>query len=226
MLFFSKMSETENQQQTVQKRQVAYKIRIKDILNGSYVKEEGWQPNYIEVNGNKVSRVNLIGIVVLKSDQNNMVLDDGSGRVPLRVFENNGFFEKVDVGDIVLLIGRPREFGSEKYVMPEIIKKIEDSGWANVRKKELKLNDVVINEVEEKAEEVKGVVEEVEGADDPETNSDKIFNFIKESDKGEGVNTEDVLGNIKEEGAEGMINKLLERGEIFEVSPGKLKVLE
>ena len=31
-----------------QKRQIAYKVRINDLLGGKYVKEEGWNPNYIE----------------------------------------------------------------------------------------------------------------------------------------------------------------------------------
>ena len=50
-----------------QKRQVAEKIRIKDILGGRYIQEEGWTPNYVETdNGKKVSRVNIIGAVVEK----------------------------------------------------------------------------------------------------------------------------------------------------------------
>ena len=223
MFLFYKMPELEKQPI---KRQVAYKVRIKDILNSRYVKEDGWQPNYIEVNGNKVSRVNLIGTVVLKIDKDNALLDDGSGKISLRVFENNRFFEKIDIGDVILLIGRPREFGSEKYIMPEILKKVNDTMWINVRKTELALNNKnsVENPKEEKKEEVmkKVAVEEVED----ENTSEKIFNFIKKSDRGEGVDMAEILDNIDNRDAEKMINKLLENGEIFEITPGKFKVLE
>ncbi len=70
-----------------QKRQVAFKVRIKDIIDGKYIVEEGWQPNYIiTCSGEKISRVNIIGTIVLKSDEENLnyksvVLDDGTGKI-------------------------------------------------------------------------------------------------------------------------------------------------
>lgn len=212
----------ESEQRAVQKRQVAYKVRVKDILNGTYVKEEGWQPNYIEIGGNKVSRVNLIGAIVLKIDEGNAVLDDGSGKVPLRVFENNVFFNKIDVGDVVLVIGKPREFGSEKYLMPEILRKVEDTGWIDVRKNELKLNKTQdINPKKEDKKEVEEIVEDVK-----EYPYEKVFNLIKKLDKGEGADVEEVVNSSESNDAEKIVKRLLENGEVFEVKSGRLKVLE
>ena len=58
-----------------QKRQIAYKIRIKDLISGEYIKEEGWDPNYIKtLNGINVSRVNLIGTVVAKEREENIFI--------------------------------------------------------------------------------------------------------------------------------------------------------
>jgi len=216
------MAEVERQ---VQKRQIAYKVRIKDIIGGEYVKENGWQPNYVELNGNKISRVNLIGTVVLKIDGSNLVLDDGGGKIPLRVFENNSFFKKIDIGDVVLLIGRPREFDSEKYIMPEILRKIDNPTWIDVRKAELRLNNNLSTNSKVDGEEKvtkKEVIEEVKG-EDP---SERVFNLVKKLDKGEGVDIMDIIDGIKDENAEKIINKLLENGEIFEVKSGKVKVLE
>ena len=46
---------------TNQKRQIAYKASIKDITLGEYFVEEGWNPNYILTDsGRKLARVNLI----------------------------------------------------------------------------------------------------------------------------------------------------------------------
>lgn len=212
----------EPEQQAIQKRQVAYKVRVKDILDGVYVKEEGWQPNYVDMEGGKVSRVNLIGTIVLKIDASNIVLDDGSGKIPLRVFENNVFFEKIDVGDVVLVIGKPREFGSEKYIMPEILRKVEDTGWIDVRKNELKLNKTPdINPKKEGKKDVEEIAEDVK--EDP---YEKVFNLIKKMDNGDGVDVEEVVNSIVGNDAEKIVQKLLENGEVFEVKRGKLKVLE
>ena len=203
----------EKQQQ--QKRQVAYKVRIKDILDGDYIKEEGWMPNYIRlIDGTKVSRVNIIGTIVLKTDEQNyrsILIDDGSGKLPVRSFEKYEVFDGVGIGDVVLIIGRPREFG-EKYIVPEVIKKIEDPAWIEVRKAELKKPEVGVSE-----EKVNGV------AVSP---ADKIFSLIKEADKGAGVDVEDIIkkSNISE--AEKIIRTLLEEGEIFELKPGIVKILE
>ncbi|MBW2979928.1 hypothetical protein KY360_00745 [Candidatus Woesearchaeota archaeon] len=197
-----------------QKRQVAYKVRIKDILDGDYVKEEGWMPNYIRlIDGAKVSRVNIIGTIVLKTDEQNyksILIDDGSGKLPVRSFEKYEFFDGVGIGDVVLIIGRPREFG-EKYIVPEIIKKINDQAWIEVRKAELKKPDIEVSE---------------EKADVAVSPADKIFSLIKEADNGAGVDVEDIIkkSNISE--AEKIIRTLLEEGEIFELKPGIVKVLE
>ena len=50
-------------------RQVAYKVYISDILNNAYVVQQGeWEPNYVDIAGKKVSRVNIIANVVDKQD--------------------------------------------------------------------------------------------------------------------------------------------------------------
>ena len=53
----------------IQKRQVAYKTAISDILKADYVKEEGeWVPNYVKIGDKKVSRVNILAVVVGKQN--------------------------------------------------------------------------------------------------------------------------------------------------------------
>ncbi|MFC1704776.1 hypothetical protein ACFLZ6_00430 [Nanoarchaeota archaeon] len=199
-----------------QKRQVAYKVRVKELLDGEYVKEDGWMPNFIRlIDGTKVSRANIIGVVVLKTEEQNyksVLIDDGSGKIPVRSFEKYELFDSVNIGDVVLIIGRPREFG-EKYIVPEIIKKVEDSGWIEVRKLELKKPETIVTEEK---------VEEVVQANPV----DKIFNLIKVADKGDGVDIEEVIKNAKVSEAEKIIRNLLEEGEIFELKPGRIKVLE
>ena len=213
------------EEQRAQKRQTACKIRIKGILNSKYIKNGGFNPNYIEINSQEVSRVNVIGVVVDKSGISNhkaIEIDDGTGKISARYFENNVSFNNVNVGDVVLIIGRPREFSSEKYILIETIKKI-DPTWAKVRKLELK---------GEKPEEYSPadadkisdseLVEEKIIDDGP---ANKVIKLIKELDKGEGVAIEDILSkSIKD--VDKITDMLLKEGDIFEIKPGKLKVLE
>jgi len=212
----------------MQKRQTAYKVKIKDLLDGIYVKEAGeWTPNYIEINEKKVSRANIIGAVVLKQDaqganHSNIILDDGSGKISVRGFDKDDFFRNVDVGDVVLLVGRPRQFGSEKYVVPEILKRIENKRWIDVRKLELKLNQ---NNKENKNE-VNGAAKAVEIESIEESPGIKIVQLVKSLDPGDGADINNIISKSERKDAEKIIQNLLEEGEIFEVRSGKLKVLE
>ncbi|MFT4326972.1 MAG: hypothetical protein ACMXYK_05710, partial [Candidatus Woesearchaeota archaeon] len=55
--------------QKIQKRQVAFAVSIEDLLTGSYVKLEGWNPNYVKMPwGLKVSRATIVGTVLQKSE--------------------------------------------------------------------------------------------------------------------------------------------------------------
>ena len=89
-------------------RQVAYKLRISDILSGAFIKD-GSSAGYIMLNDAKASRANVIATVVYKSESHNFanaIIDDGTGKISLRAFERLDFFSKVDVGDTVMVVGR------------------------------------------------------------------------------------------------------------------------
>jgi len=195
------------------KRQVAFKVKINEILNGEYKKEDGWQPNYLITEYGKISRVNVIAVLVSKNeDEKSFMLDDGSGKIAMRTFENKNF--DVDVGDIVLAIGRPREWNFQKYIMPEIIKRMKDKRWVEVRKLELEERKKIKKSYIEVKEEV--VLSPYQ----------KILDLINVLDSGEGADFQDVLIKSKINDGEKILNNLLEQGEVFEVRPGKLKILE
>ena len=213
------------------KRQVAFKVSVEEIMNNKYVKEDGWLPNYIAVGDKKVSRVNIIGVIVSKDIQEsdvvsqNFILDDGSGRLPLRFFEPK---TSIDIGDVVAVIGRPREFGAERYLVPEIIKKIEDQRWVNVRRIELALEKqrmraAPVQKMDVPAEELSVETEEFVEDSNP---LNKMIRLIKEMDSGTGADFEDVSNKLGGADAESLIKKLLEQGDVFEVKPGRYKVLE
>lgn len=119
------------------KRETAIKCRVSDLVNSRYVKREGWEANYFETVFGKISRVNILGVVVL-SQENILVIDDGSGSIQLRNFENNQTFDQT-IGTLVMIIGRPRSFNEQVFIVPEIIKKIDNPLWVKYRTLELNL---------------------------------------------------------------------------------------
>ena len=205
--------------QKFQNRQTAYKVHIKDILNSKYTKREGFNPNYLGIKGKEISRVNVIGVVVQKSLMYNyktIIMDDGSGEISARIFENDALLDNIQIGNVVLVIGRPREFSSEKYVLIEIIRKI-DSEWAKLRKLELNL-DIKITNIDLKTEKLQNEIV-------IESPKNKILKLIKDLDEGEGVLVDNIAVNSKED-IDKIVSVLLKEGDVFEVKPGKLKVLE
>jgi hypothetical protein len=209
---------------TSYKRQIAYKVNIAMISSSKYVRKEGWEPNYLVVNGKEVSRINLIGVVIdvpseESIDNKNMVIDDGSGQVMLRWFED-GLFDKFIIGDVVLVIGRPREFSEEVYIMPEIVRKLDDKKWIEVRKNELKSE--VVEDFEEKVEEPEPAKEEK--IDEGESDFEKFIKLIREKDQGDGADVQEIISQFKN--GEDLFSQLLMNGSVFEIRSGRVKVLE
>ncbi|HLC60939.1 MAG TPA: hypothetical protein VJJ52_05935 [Candidatus Nanoarchaeia archaeon] len=208
------------EQKSFQKRQVAYKVWISDILNSNFMKDET-SAGYIKINEVVVSRANLIATVVYKADQeqalSSVMIDDGTGKILLKSFETFAAFSKVDIGDMVLVVGRVREFGNEKYIMPEILKKLNDIGWMAVRKLELK--DLIA--VEQKEEKI-----DVTDKNISVNAFEQIYTLIKKLDLGDGADIDTIIKNSSLNDTESTINRLLENGDIFEIKPGRVKVLE
>ncbi|MGM5487598.1 MAG: hypothetical protein ACQESG_01485 [Nanobdellota archaeon] len=222
-----------------QRRQVAYKVRIQDILDGEFIKQEGWNPSYIQNNGREISRVNIIATIVTV-DENQLLVDDGSGRITLRIFENQDLFSGIDIGDSILIIGKVREF-NDRYIIPEIIKRISDARWIEVRKKELEKQPKIPNQapaqkerttkeedlsIAAESQESEARPADTETQESEATPTDAIYNLIKKADTGDGADIDDIIESSNNPNAEKIINNLLVEGEIFEISPGKIKVLE
>jgi len=210
-----------------QKRQTAFKISLKTLKSGTYVQQEGWQPNYIDTAGKKISRANIIAVIISQPVQENnsvhFIIDDGTDNIQVRKFEESEI--PAQLGDIVNIIGRPREYNGERYIIPEIIKKIDNPKWAEVRKKELETEEQ-IKEEEVKIEESQEKPQVEELFEEENQNISKIIQTIKESDNGDGAVFEEVIEKSDINSAEQILSNLLKEGEIFEISPGRLKVLD
>jgi RPA family protein len=229
-----------------QLRQTAHKVWISDLLNKQIQKEEGeWSPNYISIDNKRVSRVNIVATVVMKSISDDksyatLTIDDSSSDIQIKAWkEDIVALENVDIGDTVLFIGRVREYNSQIYLTPEIVKPLEKSEWLDLRKKELEVlygnRTTQIPEIKQEVkEETKQpesiVIEEETVSSDKETKNErqKILNIIESLDKNEGADIIEVIeaSKILEDEANLVIQELLKEGEIFEIKAGKLKIIE
>lgn len=228
----------EKQERAFQKRSPAVISSISEIVNGKFVKEEGFTPNYVKTAfGEKISRANIIGSVVskdLSQQQSPIVLvDDGTEKITVRSFDNPGVFNNAEVGDAVIVIGKPREFGNENYIAVEILKKLNSLRWAEVRQLELKNKyETLKSENASIKDEIKPeepITEQGEVADSEEKNQIKnILNLISGLDKGKGAEISELIKkyNLDENETQSQVVHLLKRGDIFELRPGVLKVLE
>ena len=119
------------------------------------------------------------------------------------------------IGTIVRVIGRPREFSSQRFISPEIIKVIKDTGWLDLHKKETNGT---------RQQEPAPVVEENVEEEFTSPLTTAVYETIRSLDTGGGVDIQDIV-NKHGAGSEIVIHQLIERGEIYEIKKGRLQVL-
>lgn len=220
-------------------RQVAIKITIEDILQSKFIQGDNDNPSHFKYKDQDVYRINVMGIILNKEkigSITNIMFDDGTSNITLRLFEENNKIDLLVVGDAILIVGKLRIYNQQKYISPEIIKKI-DKSWLKVRLLELNKNNIIINKenlsneiINENDIEIKEINENLDEPFIEEFNEnilpiEKLLNIIKTMDQGNGVLIEDIIDKSPLENTEELLEKMLENGDIFQNQPGKVKVL-
>jgi RPA family protein len=196
------------------KRNIAYKLRIGDVMKAKPMMNEG-KLLFLESGDRKIIRVNVIANVVDKflnageKKYISLTLDDASGQIRLKAFGDDvAAIENYTQGDTLQIIGFVREYNSELYITPEVVKKV-DPRWLLVRKLEVQKTR------EELPVKSDGSIREV------------LMEKIKAAEKENGINVDTLIMEI--ETAPDLINqeivKLLEEGLIYEPRPGRLRYL-
>ena len=203
------------------KRNIAYKLRIEDVLMGKPImNQEKFQ--FLELGNKKIVRVNIIGNIVDKYQSEGekkyifLTLDDGSGQILLKAFGDDvEKFKEIQRGATVLVVGVIRNWNNETYISPEIIKE-KNPKYLLIRKLELEKQSLELQENKPLAkEQIKAL-------------KDMILDKIKNSEKDGGIDTDKIITEINDASPEIInqeIQKLLEDGMIFEPRPGKVRYL-
>ncbi len=209
------------------RREVARKTSVAGILEGGFV-ETGEGSAALNINGWQIKRANILATIVDKTESGeaykSMVADDGTGQIKLRLFDDaQQLFGNAEVGDFALIIGKPRTYGSEAYIAPELIKALKDVKWAEVRKLELRTQQAwAIKAGENKTSDDKP---QPPNTDVVSRDKVEVYRAVKELDKGRGADVAEVAAKCGSN-AEVLIKEMTKSGDLFEASPGRLKVLE
>lgn len=234
----------EQQKQAPWQRYPAVKTWIWNLLQGRHIPQEGAEPMYVLAGRQKILRANLFGVIVSKDETpttSTIIIDDGSGKIMVRSFDNPALFSSYPIGEIINLIGRPREFMNEVYLVPEIIKKIDNPALVELRKMELasvprleaakEQREQARHEQQLPIQETSSAApmranEEIDIADTTKGKKNDMVSIIRELDTGGGAELEEVLQKTTASNAQVLLNSLILSGDVFEVRPGRLKVLE
>jgi len=196
------------------KRNIAYRIRIGDILNGkSITNEERFL--FLEIGDKKIVRVNILANCIDKFIQDDekkyasITIDDASGQIRLKAFGDDiQLLKDIMQGDTLQIIGNIREWNGELYIIPEIVKKV-DPRWLLVRKLE-----------------IQKLRKNLPPTGNTQT-KDIILQKIKDAEEEGGIDIDKIILDI--EASPDLINseikRLLEEGLIYEPRPGRLRYL-
>jgi RPA family protein len=215
----------EDSPKPVLQRQTAYKVWINDIHKAGLEQDPDSGMSFLKIKDMNVVRANLFGVVADKGSYegySTIVLDDSSGSIRARVWSDDVYLlENVNVGDPVFVVARWAEFNNERYIRPEIVRKVS-MDWALFRRLELtKLYGLPSREekVSVKSEEDKADKIEPSLAD-----REFVLNLIEKNDE---VSDEQIVvqsGKSKEI-MKVAIQDLLKDGEIFAVKPGVYRLV-
>ncbi|MBU5537540.1 MAG: OB-fold nucleic acid binding domain-containing protein [Candidatus Aenigmatarchaeota archaeon] len=231
----------------------AKKVRIADLLNGKffYGSKEEMKPSYVITPfGEKVSRVNLIGTVIdkfLSEDGNYSVvtIDDGTEAIRVKSFEGLPF-ERVELGDLVRVIGKLKEYNGELYISHEIVEKINDVNFELLSKVEILNNLIKQKKIVDDIKSLFNRMDETELKNyardtysiDEETLSviieskkkeidykPVVLEVIQKLDEGKGVEIKKLFEvlNLPENIVEKTLDELINEGSVYEPTIGFLR---
>ena len=206
-------------------RQTAFLVKVGELLEGRPAQQEAGVPSALFLPFRKllVSRANIMGFVISKetgsSGYDEFVLDDGSGRIAVRNFDTSLSLSSLNIGDVVNVIGRVRDYNNTRYVIPEVLRKVDKTLL------DLREIEIAAQQLPEEPEPVaKPPVQEAKPLDEGSPKQ-KVYEAIQEMDTGAGVEVQELKLKCKLKDIDKVVNTLIEDGEIFKVSSSRVKVL-
>lgn len=196
-------------------RQTAKKVKIASLTSGTWEKHEGMNPSFVVTSyGDKVARARVMATVVAKfvaEDQMfaSLTLDDSTDTLRAKTFKTVQPIGDVQVGELVDVIGKVREYNGEIYMIPEIVARVEDPNLELLRRVDI-------------AQAIKAMGGEVTPEKKEELRKPVLEAIESEKD---GMTYEALLKKVgkPEPAVEKVVNDLLAEGVCYEPTPGKIR---
>ena len=244
-----------------QKRQTAKLTTTEEINQGKFFQREGFEPNFLLTpHGRRISRGRLVATVVdifVNDDETygSITVDDGKDTTQIKFFNELDPIDEFEIGDIIEVVGKIREYQGQKYLNGEVMEEVEPEKellhqlryqketveWNQIREtvKQLKESGKDQEEIEN---EMAGKLDEDEvdallqsfgedfGQESTEVDENlerETLEAIEELDEGDGADYAEIVESVDapEEQLENTINSLLSEGTCYEPQPGKIKKL-
>lgn len=219
----------------IQQRRTAYKVWIYDLYNSEYVEQLGeFESNYIQIKNKQVSRVSIVATVVNKyaNEANTyaaITLDDSSDTIRVKAWnEDIQILKDLKKGQIIHIIGRIRKQQDELYIVPEIIKIVDDPNIELLRKAELIKEYGVKQDLRIEPRQIAQEITEIQPQSPTESARQELLNIVERLDCDEGVSITIIVNEAShsEDEVEKALKELIKDGEIFEPKPGKVKIIK
>lgn len=222
-------------------RQTAKKVRISELMSGVWTKKEGMEPSFVTTaQGEDVARARVLATIVAKflSEDGNfgsVTLDDGTDTIRAKCFKELDPISKLEIGQLVDLTGKVREYNEEIYVMPEIIVKVKDPNWLLLRRLELLKGGLAKpTEAVQPAGQAQPIMQpadqpvqqpkqEERPADDLSQLRKSVLKMIEAEAEGLEFTAVMKKAGAPEAQVENVLNDLLSEGICYEPTPGKIK---
>jgi len=218
-------------------------------------KKGGFEPSFVKTpSGEEIARARILATIVAKfvAEDGNyaaVTLDDGSDTMRAKTFKTVKPLDTVEIGDIVDVIGKLREYNGEKYLMPEVVSKVTDPNVEVMRRLEMVYKQTAARRAKEFLEknksrnpdELRQELSEKFGVEKPIIDSmlgeggkkaggsekgslkKQLLDVINASK--DGIVYSQLMKSVKAKGAdiESAVDELLNDGMCYEPSPGRIR---
>jgi hypothetical protein len=196
----------------------AVRAAVVDIVKGTYGEDNG--PHVVSPYGVELRRVALVGLIIDQYSGEgfaSITIDDGTETIRAKAWGGEATsLDKVQTNILALIVGKIREYEGELYVVPEIVRELDDPNYLTVHKMERYVAMLTRSGVTpELPSELEDFIEESASPPKRETPTKKpkkkgtpvkgkiykqIMQYIEQNSKEEGVSIASIVDFFEEKG--------------------------
>ncbi len=202
----------------MRERMTAVRAAVVDIVKGTYGEDNG--PHVVSPYGVELRRVALVGLIIDQYSGEgfaSITIDDGTETIRAKAWGGEAAsLDKVQTNILALIVGKIREYEGELYVVPEIVRELDDPNYLTVHKMERYVAMLTRSGVTpELPSELEDFIEESAPPPKPEAPTKKpkkkgtpvtgkiykqIMQYIEQNSKEEGVPIASIVDFFEEKG--------------------------